>query len=162
MRLRWNRLGGQLGMAVSLLGLLLVFLGWNGAASYDRVPSQFPYLISGGIAGLCLVVLGAALVIVQSARDDRAAVQGSIAELRETLERVASSLGQPEDHEDVVVAGRSSYHRPSCRLVEGRGVLAAMTVDEAEARGLSPCRSCHPATATVRGARASRGRRSGT
>jgi hypothetical protein len=146
-RLRWNRLGGQLGMAVSLLGLLLVFLGWNGAASYDRVPSQFPYLISGGIAGLSLVVIGAALLIVQSSRDDRAALQSSIAELRETLERVTSSpRGPAEDQEEVVVAGRSSYHRPSCRLVEGRGVLAGLTIEEAEARGLTPCRSCHPAS----------------
>ena len=51
----WNDLGGKLGIGLCGLGLLLVFMGWNGAASVDRVPSQFPYLISGGCAGLCLV-----------------------------------------------------------------------------------------------------------
>ena len=51
----WSRLGGQLGVGLCALGFLLVFLGWNGAASVDRIQSQFPYLISGGIAGLCFV-----------------------------------------------------------------------------------------------------------
>ena len=54
--LNLSKLGGQLGVGLCVAGLLLVFLGWNGAASRDRVPAQFPYLLSGGIAGLCLVV----------------------------------------------------------------------------------------------------------
>ena len=51
MKQRLGSLGGQLGIGLALLGFLLIFLGWNGAGSYDDVPAQFPYLISGGIAG---------------------------------------------------------------------------------------------------------------
>jgi hypothetical protein len=83
----WSRLGGQLGVGLCALGFLLVFLGWNGAASVDRIQSQFPYLISGGIAGLCFVVLGVGMIIVQNQRADRAALQATLRELQESLER---------------------------------------------------------------------------
>lgn len=177
MRIRWSQFGGQLGLGLGLLGLLLVFLGWNGAASYDRVPAQFPYLISGGIAGLSLVVLGAALLIVQNARQDRAALQQTVAELREAVERLAAAGASrsngagaggltPVDVPGLVVAGSTSYHRPSCRLLDGRGVLPTMAVDQAEEQGLSPCRVCdagdltlpvaEPAEAGARGKRRGR------
>jgi hypothetical protein len=74
-------------VGLCVLGFLLVFLGWNGAASVDRIQSQFPYLISGGIAGLCFVVLGVGMIIVQNQRADRAALQATLRELQESLER---------------------------------------------------------------------------
>ena len=83
----WSRLGGQLGVGLCALGFLLVFLGWNGAASVDRIQSQFPYLISGGIAGLCFVVLGVGMIVVQNQRADRAALQATLRELQGALER---------------------------------------------------------------------------
>lgn len=90
----WSRLGGQLGVGLCALGFLLVFLGWNGAASVDRIPSQFPYLISGGVAGLCFVILGVGMIVVQNQRADRAALQATLRELQESLERagLAQSL----------------------------------------------------------------------
>ena len=81
----WNRLGGQLGVGLCAVGFILVFLGWNGAASVDRLPSQFPYLLSGGVAGLCFVVVGVGMIVVQNQRADRAALQATLRELREAL-----------------------------------------------------------------------------
>ena len=72
MKLRWDKFGGQLGIGYCVAGIVFIFLGWNGAASYDRVQAQIPYLISGGVAGLALVVLGAGLIIAQGQRADRA------------------------------------------------------------------------------------------
>ena len=157
MRTRWNQLGGQAGIGIAVVGFFLIFLGWNGAASYDRVPSQFPYLISGGIAGLALVVLGAALMVTQALREDRAEVVEEMRQLRQAVERGAGAgtttadgslspavLRQAESS-GLVVAGPSSYHRPSCRLLSGRGRHPTVTVEEAEDRGLSACRVCDPA-----------------
>jgi hypothetical protein len=93
----WNRLGGQLGVGLCSLGFLLVFLGWNGAASVDRVPSQFPYLLSGGVAGLCFVILGVGMLVVQNQRADRAALQATLRELQESLERVGLAQSQGEE-----------------------------------------------------------------
>lgn len=85
-RVFWSRLGGKLGVGMCAVGLLLVFLGWNGAAGSDRVPSQFPYLISGGIAGLCFVVIGVGLIVVQNQRADRAALQQTLQQLQAALD----------------------------------------------------------------------------
>jgi hypothetical protein len=82
MNLKWKQLGGQTGIGLAVLGFLLLFLGWNGAASYDRVPAQFPYLISGGLAGLSVIVLAGAMLVVNAQRQDRAAMLNSLAEIR--------------------------------------------------------------------------------
>lgn len=170
MKLRWSQLGGQLGIGLAVLGFVLLFLGWNGAASYDRVPAQFPYLISGGMAGLSLVVFGGALLVVQNARQDRAALQQTVSELRSAVEKMAAAasvspggaaIGEPSSDADVaglVVAGPSSYHRPSCRLLEGRGVLPTIAVTQAEEQGLSPCRTCDAADVALPVAERSGGR----
>ena len=65
----WPKLGGVLGIVYCIAGFFLIFLGWNGAASHDREAAQIPYVISGGIAGLGLVVVGAALIVAHSLRD---------------------------------------------------------------------------------------------
>ena len=81
----WSDLGSKLGTGLCGAGILLVFLGWNGAASVDRVQAQFPYLISGGIAGLSLVVMGVGLIVVQNQRADRAMLQQSLRELEAAI-----------------------------------------------------------------------------
>jgi hypothetical protein len=81
----WSDLGGKLGTGLCGAGLLLVFLGWNGAASVDRVEAQFPYLLSGGIAGLSLIVLGVGVIVVQNQRADRAQLQRTLRELEAAI-----------------------------------------------------------------------------
>jgi hypothetical protein len=111
----WSRMGGKLGVAFCLFGLLLVFLGWNGAASTDRVQTQMPYVISGGFAGLALVVIGVGLLIVQSNRADRAALQSSLRDLQGAIEAAATAGAGPAP---AVAAARSTLadgelHRPA-------------------------------------------------
>jgi len=100
----WSDLGGKLGVGLIGGGLLLVFLGWNGAASVDRVPSQFPYLISGGIGGLCLVIIGVGVLIVQNQRADRAQLQATLQELRRSLS---------DDPEDAITIFEPPPPRPT-------------------------------------------------
>lgn len=150
---RFERFGARLGVLFCLGGFVLIFLGWNGAASSDRLPSQFPYLISGGIAGLGLIVLGAALIVVESRREDQHRLEQAISTLRETMERIA-----PEPEEEVVdtgtgprvVVGHTSYHRPGCRLLEARGELPELSWEAASARGLIACRVCEPGAGAER------------
>lgn len=104
-KLIWSRMGGQLGVGLCAFGFLLVFLGWNGAASVDRVPSQFPYLISGGVAGLCFVVLGVGMLVVQNQRADRAALQATLRELQEALERAGLAQGTGDERKPFAKPG---------------------------------------------------------
>ena len=150
-----GRLGGKLGIAVCLLGFLVIYLGWNGAGSFNDVRQQFPYLISGGIAGLALVLVGLSLLIVEAMRAERAELQSTLLELREALAGVGGDVATVAhrpllvDGVDAVVAGASSYHRPSCRLVEGRDDLDVLPVGDASERGLNPCRICSPEPAVA-------------
>jgi hypothetical protein len=57
--IRWMLVPGSLAV---LLGFVAIVLGWVGAARTAREIEQIPYLISGGLIGLALVVLGGLLL----------------------------------------------------------------------------------------------------
>jgi hypothetical protein len=157
MKIPWERFGAKLGVGFALAGFILVFLGWNGAASTDRVPSQFPYLISGGLVGLCLVIVGAALIIVETGREDRERLRAEMEELRKALGHLGggspngSSASRPR--RGGFVAGDTTYHLASCHLLEGRGDLPSVTREEIANRGLVACRVCSPSGAPARSRR---------
>src|SRR5947199_7924582 len=93
MRQTWARLGGQLGLGCVAVGLLVIGLAWNGAASKDFVSGQIPYLLSGGFLGLGFVVLGAAMIVVQNSRRDRSLVEAQLKELNTAIARLANAVG---------------------------------------------------------------------
>lgn len=151
-----GQLGGKLGVAVCIVGFVVIFLGWNGAASFNDLRQQFPYVISGGIAGLAMVALGAALLVIEAARAERAELQSSIEDLRRAIEGLGSlsSNGQAGAAtsgaaSDLVVAGSASYHRPDCRLVGGREQPTLVSIEDAEEQGLVACRICTPSAPTA-------------
>lgn len=157
----WGNLAGKLGLGFCLAGFAAIFLGWNGAASYDRVPAQFPWLISGGVTGLALTVIGASLIVVENNRRDRAALKASLDEIRTLLEHspgpstngfAPPTVATPAIAADAVVAGSSSYHSPTCRLVADRPDLDVISRDEAQSRELTACRICNPAAPANAGA----------
>jgi len=166
MKLRWDRFGGLLAILYCVAGLVLIFLGWNGAASYDSVAAQIPYVVSGGLAGLALCVIGAGVMITSGARTERARLEAVVEDLRDALMRTAeaavvtagsapsearagsrgavSGSVSPSSGETTVLAGPSTYHRADCRLVEGQSGLTPMTLEAARAAGLDACRICTP------------------
>src|SRR5579885_2156206 len=82
------------------LGLVVVGVGWNGAAGaggqingVTDTRAQLPWLISGGLLGLALVVFGGALVIVHNARVDRSRLEAKLDELVDAVARGGSVSG---------------------------------------------------------------------
>lgn len=143
-----GRLGGQLGVVLCLIGFLAIFLGWNGAGSHDHVPAQFPFLISGGIAGLAVVVVGAAMIVVQNQRADRARLEEALNRVAAAVERQGTSgagagavVGGIGGY---VVAGTSSYHQLDCQLPEARSEAHVVPLEDIRTSGLVPCRVCRP------------------
>ena len=144
-----TKLGNQLGVVFCLAGFVLVWVGWNGAASYDLGTRQFPYLISGGIAGLCLVNVGIGLFIVQSQRAERTRLEENLAGLTrilETLVEVSGRVPAGTAEDGLVLAGSTAFHRPECHLVHDHPRLRTMTAEMAVEEGLIACRACEPET----------------
>jgi hypothetical protein len=143
-----GRLGGQLGVALCLIGFLAIFLGWNGAGSHNVLMAQFPYLISGGIAGLAVVVVGAAMLVVQNQRADRARIEAILERLVATVERQGTSGGAANmvagGIGGYVIAGTTSYHHLECQLPEAREDAHVVPLEDVRTSGLTPCRVCRP------------------
>lgn len=147
------------------LGIIAIVLGWLGAsrASYDF--QQIPYLISGGLLGLALAVVGGLAyfaswltrLITHTTMQSQAAIQetGRQAEvIVEAIERLTAMIQtdavlsrttplQPVPAvpaAGLVAAARGRVaHVPSCPAVAGRADLVPVAVDE-----LPPCRLCRP------------------
>ena len=141
-----GRLGGRLGLGIVALGFLAIGLGYNGAAGTIALPAQLPYLVSGGLIGISLVILGAALLIVQAGREDRQRLEALLLQLVEASATTvaATAAVTPSNVEGLFAAGSASFHRPDCRLVEGRDDVNYLTGAEAGANGLKACRVCQP------------------
>lgn len=94
------------GLVLPLLGLVLVFVGYWGASGTAFVSEQIPFLISGGVLGLTLVVIGAALFVRYSlTRYMRFWLIRVIYEERAQTDRVVASL---EAIESALRTGRPS------------------------------------------------------
>lgn len=85
--LRQPRLSTALALGSAVVGgLLLVLLGYRGAAATLLVPFQVPFLVSGGLAGLVVVGCGLVLLSVHLDRVEAAEERRALAELqREAL-----------------------------------------------------------------------------
>ena len=153
----WSRSSLYLSVALVAIGFLVIFFGWNGAAEKDFIQGQFPYLLSGGLVGMGLILCGLTLAAMQSFRRDILTLQDKIEELLEARPVAgappgaggAASLAAVPDTDDVVVATGSTYHRPSCRTIQGRAGLEMLSAEDAAASDLSACRVCQPAASAA-------------
>ncbi len=143
------------------LGLLFLVLGWIGVARTVLVFDQLPYLASGGLIGLALVVLGGFLyfahwqsLLVEDNREQRRLIVQQQADVLDRLDRLTNALlagshaaaGGPEPSaapdQLVVTENGAMVHRANCPIVQGRDQLHRVSVTEAgEYR---PCRICTP------------------
>lgn len=142
------------GAVLMPLGLFAVGYGWYGAAHTKYDYDQIPYLISGGLVGVCLTTIGCFLYfgawIARGQAEERAAaqqLQESLRALPELLARELAALSSAApgagSEADLVVAGANgaAVHRRDCRLIADRDDLRPYVAGEA---GRTPCRVCGP------------------
>lgn len=67
LRTQWDRAGA---VALALLGLVALLLGWLGASDTPHLAIQIPYFISGGLTGIFLVGSAAVLWLSADMRDE--------------------------------------------------------------------------------------------
>ena len=135
-----------LGLVFLVIGFVMIGLGWNGMAKIAYADGQLPYLLSGGAAGLGLILLGSTLLISAQFRDERLKLAEQLRQVGTAISKAVGAAGNGAGVGDLVVAGKSTYHRSECRLVEGKADVERVSVEVARLNGLSPCRVCDPPT----------------
>jgi hypothetical protein len=81
-RARWTRI---LGLAFCTAGFAAVALGWAGAARKNCVDCQIPYLISGGAAGVVLMIFGVGLLVMGQMRTESRRLSARLEHMTWTL-----------------------------------------------------------------------------
>ena len=138
------------------IGAIAMLFGWLGVSREAIVAKQLPYLLSGGIGGVLIAIIGAYFLGTEELRKDG----GRLERLEKQVEELhAALLARPDapqltdptvtaaaDDTVVVVESGQSFHRPACTLVAGK-TQAELGAAVAAERGLRPCPVCEPAVA---------------
>lgn len=61
---RISRLALYASVALGLLGLVILYLGYDGTATEPQLVRQIPYLVSGGFAGLALLFMSSTAMLI--------------------------------------------------------------------------------------------------
>lgn len=80
------------GIAVTLLGFVLILLAWGQTAGEVNVALQVPYLISAGLTGLGLVMVGVTIVNISAKRRDSALREQQTELLADALRELSAAL----------------------------------------------------------------------
>ena len=134
------------------LGLVLVLLGWYGSAHTTRVFEQIPYMVSGGLLGIVLVIAGGfcyfGFFLARLLATSREMLD-SLLRLEERFETLGRATESPVDRGArlplvtfVATKNGTMYHRPDCQVVAGRAPAELRRVRATD--GLTPCRMCIP------------------
>lgn len=86
------RIATYVGVGMVLAGFALIFFAWDGATEQERIQGQFPFMLSGGLGGLGLVVTGMALLLVQTQRRITARRATEMDRLQAGLDRLGALL----------------------------------------------------------------------
>lgn len=160
----WDSVRPVLGYVFVGLGLLALLIGWYGVSGSAIVAKQLPYVVSGGLLGVALVVLGARFLLLQdlhrdSGRLDR--LETMVLELHAVLLSRPDAPAKPllnghtpsqpaaELSSYVALPGGTTYHLPDCAMLAGKERATAVKPATAARRGLSPCPLCEPAVVSV-------------
>ncbi|HEX3900585.1 MAG TPA: hypothetical protein VHW74_15610 [Mycobacteriales bacterium] len=80
-----------LGVVVAAVGFVLLVIGWSDVAGTVDVGRQMPYLMSTGLPGIALVMVGLVVVNISIRRQDSAERARQMSALTETLDKLRAS-----------------------------------------------------------------------
>ena len=145
------------GWIITGIGVVFIIVGYLGVSREALVAKQLPYLISGGVGGMAFVGIGAVFLATEDIRRDSGrldrleamayelhAVLLARPDAPETSPNGKSAPARPEAAQLMALPQGQTYHLPECTMIHGKDAAQAITADEAEQRGLNPCRLCEP------------------
>lgn len=85
------------GLGLTVLGFVLIFFSWIKVAALLDVGRQMPYVVSGAMTGLGLIVVGVAIVDMAVRRQDRIERRQQITLMRTVLEEIREVVDRPAE-----------------------------------------------------------------
>ena len=163
-RILWRWVGQALrpwlGWILIAAGAICMIVGYLGVSRESIPAKQIPYLVSGGIGGIFLAVLGAYFLGTQEMRND----SGRLDRLEQMVQELHGALLTRPDAPErdngtasasaraaaprrvVTVPGGQLFHRVECAMANGKDTTE-LTPAAAKKRGMKPCPSCAPIAA---------------
>ncbi|HTL22735.1 MAG TPA: hypothetical protein VL281_01755 [Mycobacteriales bacterium] len=85
-------LGTWVGLLIAAAGAVLLVIAWARTAALTDVGLQVPYVVSAGLTGLGLVVVGMTVVSISAKVEDARERTRQLGELRELLAELRSAV----------------------------------------------------------------------
>jgi hypothetical protein len=85
------------GVITAAVGFVLIGVAWSQIAALTNVALQMPYLVSAGITGLALVMVGLLLINLGAKRQDGAARQRQTDALTDAVTQLRAALERLDD-----------------------------------------------------------------
>jgi hypothetical protein len=83
-----------IGIGVAIVGFVLILVAWGQVAGETQVSLQLPYLVSAGLTGLALVMVGLTVVSVAAEQRDAAARDRQIDQLVSILGELKTAFAE--------------------------------------------------------------------
>lgn len=148
---RVDRLVEQAALIMMPMGFLLILLGWSGASRTPLLFEQIPYLISGGLLGLGLMLGGGLLYVggwvARAAHMAAAQYAAPPAVATAAVAAPTAARRAPSNRPGGVAAfvrtpSGSMFHRRDCAIVSSRDDVVQVSRDDAA--GFKACGMCDP------------------
>jgi len=124
-----------------ILGFVLVLLGWYGASHTNIVSEQIPYLISGGLLGLGLIIVSGFMASsLMNAPHQDLRRDDSVGRAPSS----AAAAAPPAGGTVHVVPGGKGYHLAGCPIIEAKQGVREMRLIQAVDGGYVSCKLCSP------------------
>lgn len=110
-----------------IVGAIAVIIGWVGASGTGLAVKQIPYLISGGIGGVVMIVIGCALWVSADLQDEwrrLAAIEEQLERLASTRRDAAVATTEVATAEDVPAEDAPAEDLPAAPATNGRSAPA--------------------------------------
>jgi hypothetical protein len=80
------------GIVVAAAGFVVIMITWGKVGALTAVPLQLPYVVSGGLVGIGVVMTGLTLISVNAKRMDASARERQLGQVREVLAEIKTLL----------------------------------------------------------------------
>jgi hypothetical protein len=109
---RGGKIAVLVGVALLVAGGVLIGVAWDRASNLDYVQGQFPYLLSGSIPGIALIIVGATIIVIQLLRQDAAERADQLDKLVASVTELAALVGTRDEYDPAL----TGEYRPRPRV----------------------------------------------